>query len=178
MNISCKLFALLLMVWSFGCSSGIDQELQDQIDLKSDLTEELYEKYEDLNEELVEVIEEKDYNFKKLLKAKSAFRTSSTRRYNRQTRINALESVKVAEGEVIPEGNEEKVKAYQDKLLVYDEEIAEAKTEVDEYTALTKELTEKAIKLRVARNQAYDSFIESREHLKALNKKAEEQLKQ
>ena len=35
--------------------------------------------------------------------------------------------------------------------------------------------SEKAIKLRVNRNKAYDAYISSREELKALNKKADEQ---
>ena len=178
MNALCKLFALLLLIFSFGCSSDIDPQLQEQIDLKSYSTEELFEIYEDLNEELVDIIEEKDYNYKKLLKAKNAFRTSSTRRYNRQTRIAALESPKVAEGEVIPDGNGEKINAYKEKLIEYDEEISEAQEDVDKYTALTKELTEKAIKLRESRNKAYDAYIASREELKVLNKKAEEQRKQ
>lgn len=172
------LSTLFLFIFSVGCSSGIDPELQAQIDLKSYSTEELFELYEDLNDDLVDVIEEKNYNFKKLIKAKNEFRTLSTRRYNRQTRLTALESPNVKEGEALPQVNESQLSGHRERLAEYDEEIVEAQQEVDKYTVLTKELTEKAINMTAARNDAYNAYIASREDLKELNKKAEEQLKQ
>ena len=178
MNAIYKIFILLLFIISLGCSSGIDPNLQEQIDYKSYSTEELYDHYEDLNEDLVEVIEEKNYYLKKLIKAKNEFRTLSTRRYNRQTRIDAIESPKVAEGQPIPQLDEGKLESHKERVVEYDEDIAEVQKEIDEYLALSKELTAKALQLRTNRNKAYDAYINSREELKALNKKADEQRKQ
>ncbi|MCM8528894.1 MAG: hypothetical protein NE327_20390 [Lentisphaeraceae bacterium] len=169
------LTTLFLFIFAAGCSSGIHPDLQAQIDLKSYSTEELQELYEDLNDELVDVIEEKNYNFKKLIKAKDEFRTLSTRRYNRQTRLTALESPEVKEGEALPQVKEGQLETHRERLAEYDEEIAEAQVEVEKYTAITKELTEKAVKMRTARNKAYDAYIASREDLKALHEKAKDQ---
>ena len=178
MNISKSLLTLLMIAVLAGCSTGIDPALQEQIDYKSYSTEELFEHYEDLNEELVDVIEEKNYYYKKLIKVKAAFRVLKQRIDSRQKRISEIQSPVVKEGEPAPVINEDKINSYRESIAEYEEEIAAIQTEIDEYTALTKKFTDTAIKLRVNRNKAYDAYINSREELKALNMKAEEQLKQ
>ena len=178
MNFLNKLIILLILAALTSCSSGIDPSLQAQIDSKSYSTEELFDLYEDLNDELVDVIEDKDYYYKKLIKAKSAFRVLNQRISTREKRIAAAQSPEVKEGEPAPVINEEKINSYRESIAEFEEELAEVQAEVDEYTALTKEYTDQAIKLRVNRNKAYDAYINSREELKALNKKADEQRKQ
>ena len=178
MNISKSLLALLMIAVLTGCSTGIDPALQEQIDYKSYSTEELFDHYEDLNDELVDVIEEKNYNYKKLIKAKGAFRVLKQRIDSRQKRIAAIQSPEVKEGEPAPVINEDQINSYRESIAEYEEEIAEIQAEIDEYTALTKEFTDKAIKLRVNRNKAYDAYLNSRAELKTLNMKAEDQSKQ
>lgn len=177
MNNSKSLLILLIIAVLAGCSTGIDPSLQEQIDNKTYSTEELFEHYEDLNEELVDIIEEKDYNYKKLIKVKSAYRLLKQKISSREKRITSEQTVEVKEGEPAPVVNEEKINTYRESIAEFEEELAEIQAEVDEYTALTKEFTDKELELRVARNKAYDAYISSREELKALNQKADEQRK-
>lgn len=175
MNFLFKAATLLAIAALTGCSSGIDPSLQQQIDYQSASTEELLENYEELNEQLVEVIEEKNYYYNKLIKSKNAYREVNGKITSRKNRITSIESPKVKEGEEAPPVSQNQLESHREKLTEYEEELAEIQEEMDKYLAMTKELTAKELKLRPARNKAYDAYINSREELKNLNKKAEKQ---
>lgn len=175
MNTLLKLTALLILAAATGCSSRIDASLQEQIDFKSASTEELFDHYEDLNDQLVDVIEDKDYYYKKLIKAKNQFRVITNRINNRKSRIISAETPTAQKGEEVKPVDTGLVEDHREKLTEYEEELAEIQKEIDEYMTLTKELTNKSLELRTGRNKAYDAYINSRNELKMLNEKAESQ---
>ena len=159
------------------CSSSIDPDLLAQIENRTALTENLFDKYEDLNEELMEVIEEQNYAYKKMIKAKNALRVVNNRINSRQKRISMIQNPpkpkEGEEGKAVQTENPAALEGHQDKLAEYTEEQAELQTEVDEWLALTREHTARELELRTARNAAYDEYTKSRQALKELNKKAE-----
>ena len=159
------------------CSSDIDPELLAQIENRTEQTEDLFDHYEELNDELMEVIEEQAYAYKKLIKTRNALREVNNRIISRKKRIKSVkgEDLKPKDGEnpkPKPRVNPNVVQGHQERLAVYNEEQAELQAEADEWLAETRKFTEQALKLRTARNKAYDEYTKSRLALKELNKKA------
>ena len=176
-----KQFILILTVGLlYSCSSGIDPDLLAQIENRTELTDDLFDRYEELNEELREVIVEQDYAYKKLIKTRNSLRMVNSRITSRKKRIQMIQSPpqpKEEEGkeqpsQPQPKANPAAVEGHQERLAEYTEEQAELQAEADEWLALTREHTAKALQLRTARNRAYDEYTKSRQALKELNKKA------
>jgi uncharacterized coiled-coil DUF342 family protein len=181
-----KFFTLILAVsLLYSCSSGIDPDLLAQIENRTELTDELFDHYEELNEELMEVIIEQDYAYKKLIKARNALRVVNSRIISRKKRLQMSRAPQQPEVPAKKDGEQETqseqpqpapnpaaVATHQEKLNEYTEEQAELQAESDDWLAQTRNHTAKALQLRTARNRAYDEYTKSRQALKELNKKA------
>ncbi len=164
---------LALVTLSFvfvSCTTGGSQTLREKIRQTSSTTEDLFEAYEELNEELFEVTLDYEKAYKKLIKAKDAQREMNGFISNRQKRIQAIQTPIVKEGEPVAVVDNSQLESHQEKLAEYEEELKEILAEVDKWTTLSKELNEKALTLRPARNAAYDAYIKSRDELNSLKK--------
>ena len=70
-NFSHLLLVAVTLILLNSCSSTIDKSLLAQIEHRTELTEELFEQYEDINDDLIDLTEEKNYHYKKLIKNKA-----------------------------------------------------------------------------------------------------------
>lgn len=162
-------FGLALFI-SVGCGGVVDQSLQERIRQTTTATEDLFENYEDLNDELFEITEKYEKAYKKLIKAKDAHRELNTQINNRNKRIQGIQTPTVKEGEPVAVVDNKALEGHQEKLAEYQKELQENIQEIEKWTTLSKELNEKALALRPARNAAYNAYIKSREDLKDLQK--------
>ncbi|NQZ56193.1 MAG: hypothetical protein HRT88_01810 [Lentisphaeraceae bacterium] len=160
------------------CSSNISPNLQKRIDLQEEHLELSSEKYEDYNDELTDLLEDQEYYYKKMLKAKIAYREVSQKISSRQKRIKAIQNPpKPKEGEAVKKANPQALVKHQEKLKEYEMDIKEVSIEVELYMEKSRTATARALQYRVNRDITYGSYLKAQTDLDKLYIKAEAQQK-
>ena len=169
-----KNFSLLFTLFVLAsCSS--QSYIEKQIEATEENLELTAEKYEDYNDELAELLEEQEYNYKKMLKARMAAREVSQKIESRQKRIDALQNPPAAkEGEAKPVVNPEVLAKHQERLKEYEMESKEISAEVELYTKRSRSATVRALQFRKNRDITYSRFLKVEADLEKLKKRAED----
>jgi hypothetical protein len=158
----------LIALLTTSCLSPIKGSLLEQIENRTETTEELFEKYEEINTQLVEAIAKENYSYSKLLKTKNSLRAINYRITRRNEIISKLQKPKTTKAPATPT---KVINTQKERLATFVTQQKALSLETAKWLSTTKALSAEALTLRKTRNKTYQNYTESRLELKTLKNK-------